>query len=255
MSYEIETRDVRYSVGDTELTGFLASPRATTKPRPAVLIVHEWWGHNDYVRKRAQQLAAVGYPAFALDMYGTGKVASHPQDAQAFMQEVMGNKDTMEQRFRAAYDVLRNTTGVDPKRIAAIGYCMGGGIVLRMARTTDLLTAAASFHGSLGAAVDLDNANGHTKRIFIAQGGADPFVPEDVFDKLKTQIRGNTEGLVAATYDGAKHGFTNPDATAKGKEFGLPLAYDAKADASSWTTLMEVLHDAFGDGLRLIDSR
>lgn len=242
---DIETRTITYRVGDTELTGFLATPKDKSTEHPGVLVVHEWWGHNDYVRDRAQQLARLGYAAFALDMYGSGKAAAHPQDAQAFMQEVMSNAELMEARFRAALEVLQASDGVDKERTCAIGYCMGGGIVLRMARTTELLDVAASFHGSLGAALDLENANGHSKRIFIANGGDDPFVPSEVAKKLAEQIQANTDGLVVATYEGAKHGFTNPAATAKGKEFGLPLAYDAKADAASWAELLQVMQDAF----------
>ena len=235
----IATRDVSYTAEGVPLTGYLAQPADTSELRPGVLIVNEWWGHNDYVRRRAEQLAQEGYVAFALDMYGTGKTASHPTDATAFMQEVMGNAAVMESRFRAALAVLRGTDGVDPEHIGALGYCMGGGIVLRMARTTDELDVVASFHGSLGAALGVTDTGG-AKVVFLAHGAADPFVANETLEALTAELRSNPkiEDVVVASYPGVTHGFTNPAATQKGEEFGLPLRYDADADAQSWRTTL-----------------
>ncbi len=241
-----ETREIDYESNGVSLKGFLALPSDTTTPRPGVLVVHEWWGHNDYVRGRAQQLADAGYVALALDMYGSGQVATHPEDAQEFMQEVMGNADVMEARFRAALKVLHSAESCDPERTAAIGYCMGGGIVLRMARATDTLDAVASFHGSLGAALDAGD-DGGTQHYLIAHGGSDPFVSNDVATQLESQLTAMpaTKSVKLCIYPDAKHGFTNPAATAKGEEFGLPLAYDSEADSGSWAELVRMLGEAF----------
>jgi len=235
------TREVAYAAEGVPLTGYLAQPADTSRPRPGVVIVHEWWGHNDYVRRRAEQLAQEGYVAFALDMYGTGKTASHPQDAGAFMQEVMGNAAVMEARFRAALAVLRGVEGVDPERTGALGYCMGGGIVLRMARATDELDAVASFHGSLGAALGVPDTGG-AKAVFLAHGAADPFVANETLAALEAELKASPaiREVVVASYPGVTHGFTNPAATQKGVEFDLPLCYDADADAQSWRTTLDL---------------
>ncbi|MFT7077363.1 MAG: dienelactone hydrolase, partial [Planctomycetota bacterium] len=199
---------------------------------------HEWWGHNDDVRSRADQLAELGYVAFALDMYGTGKSASHPEDATAFMQEVMGSADAMEARFRAALVVLNSQEGVNPDKTGAIGYCMGGGIALKMALETSAIDAVASFHGSLGAAIGAKDAGGLT-HVLIATGGADPFVPAETVTELEEELGASTsiKELKVITFPGVLHGFTNPAATAKGEEFELPLRYDANADEMSWEAL------------------
>ncbi|MEZ6014211.1 MAG: dienelactone hydrolase family protein [Planctomycetota bacterium] len=244
--FEVEGHAVRYAANGAELTGYLASPIGAEGDRPGILVVHEWWGHDEYARRRARELAQLGYVAFALDMYGTGKSATHPKDATAFMEEVMGNADTMEARFRAALTALHAAPGVDVERTGAIGYCMGGGIVLRMARATDTLDFAASFHGSLGAALGAGDAGG-VKRVFIAHGADDPFVSMETLHDLTTELRAmpGIESVTVGIYPGAVHGFTNPEATQRGEEFGLPLRYDAAADAESWATLTAELRASF----------
>jgi dienelactone hydrolase len=250
-NFGVEAHELSYDAGGVTLTGYLARPIDAPGPQPGILVVHEWWGHNDYVRRRAEQLAELGYVAFALDMYGDGKSASHPNDAQAFMQEVMGNAELMEARFRAALQVLQRVDGVDTERTGAIGYCMGGGIVLRMARSTDTLDAVASFHGSLGAALEQNlpaGAVGSVGAVLLANGADDPFVPQATIDALEREL-GTVPGmkqLVVASFPGAVHGFTNPDATKKGEEFGLPLRYDAAADAASWELMLKLFREEFG---------
>ena len=131
---DIVTREVSYKQGDTVMKGLVAYDDSIETVRPGILVVHEWWGLNDYARKRARMLAELGYTAFALDMYGDGKQAAHPDDAQKFMNDVLSHADVAEQRFLAAMDLLkRHNTTLDDK-IAAIGYCFGGGVVLQMAR-------------------------------------------------------------------------------------------------------------------------
>ncbi len=239
---DIESQEIQYEADGVSLTGYLARPAERAESAPGVLVVHEWWGHNDYVRKRADQLAELGYVAFALDMYGTGKVAAHPSDATGFMNEVMGNADVMEARFRAGLAVLNSQAGVNAGKTGAIGYCMGGGIVLKMARESRTIDAVASFHGSLGAALGATDA-GRLSHALIATGGADPFVPDQVVRDLEADM--GTYSLNVITYPGVLHGFTNPAATAMGEEFDLPLRYDANADASSWEALVEMLDEAF----------
>ena len=232
----LQTKEIKYKVGETEFTGFMAFDDAVSGKRPGVLVVHEWWGHDDYSRERAKMLAKLGYTAFALDMYGTGKLAKHPKDAKKFMTAAVGQLPEAEKRFKAAYNILIKQKTVDPEKIAAIGYCMGGGIVMHMARTGGLaLNGVVSFHGNFAFATQSPSKPGQsTTKVLAFTGGADPFVP---MDSVQAFVKSMTEAGVdyeLKSYPGVKHSFTVPGATKIGKEFSLPLFYDAAADKDSW---------------------
>ncbi len=241
----LATEELRYRAGGAACTGYLAYDADVEGPRPGVLIVHEWWGHNDYVRRRADMLAGLGYTALALDMYGDGKQAEHPEDAQRFMQEVLQNMDAGVARFEAAWSILRDHATVDPERIAAIGYCFGGGVVLGMARRGADLDAVASFHGSL--ATDDPAEPGAVKaRVLVCHGGADAMVPMEQVEAVEQEMRvGGAPAVRIVVHPDAMHGFTNPDATAKGEQFGIPIGYDAEADAKSWAELQRFLAETW----------
>lgn len=241
---DIKTEEIDYAVGEAKLKGFLAYDAAKKGPRPGVLVVHEWWGHNDYVRQRAKQLAEMGYTAFALDMYGDGKQASHPGDAQKFMMEVISNLPVAEARFTAARKLLEGHDTTDPEKTAAIGYCFGGAVVLHMARTGADLDGVASFHGNLSAKTPA--AAGSIKaKLLVAHGAADPFVPQEQVDAFKTEMEKAGADLKFIAYEGAKHAFTNPGATEMGKKFEIPLEYQEKADKASWAELDGFLEQIF----------
>jgi len=131
---EIHSQVVNYQIGEQAFQGYLSYDDAIKGKRPGVLVVHEWWGHNAYARKRADMLAKMGYTAFALDMYGKGKLATHPDDAKKFMQATLADMNVAESRFNAARQLLQQEATVEANKIAAIGYCFGGGTVLHMAR-------------------------------------------------------------------------------------------------------------------------
>ena len=131
---KVTGKDVEYTAGGVTLKGYLAYDTAKKGKGPGVLVVHEWWGLNDYARERARMLAKLGYTALAVDMYGEGKTATHPDDAGKFSSELMQNFDTAKARFIAAMDFLKKQPAVDPGRIAAIGYCFGGSVVLNSQR-------------------------------------------------------------------------------------------------------------------------
>ncbi|HEX5637127.1 MAG TPA: dienelactone hydrolase family protein, partial [Gammaproteobacteria bacterium] len=169
----IKGEEVSYKVGDTTLKGYIAYDDANTAKRPGVLVVHEWWGHNDYARKRARMLAEMGYTALAVDMYGDGKTAAHPDDAGKFAAAVNSNADERRARFVAAEDLLKKQATVKSDEIAAIGYCFGGGVVLNMAREGLDLKGVASFHGSLGTKNPAQSGKVKT-RILVLNGADDP---------------------------------------------------------------------------------
>ncbi len=240
----IQTKEITYKSGDTLLKGYVAWDDSIKGKMPGVLVVHEWWGQNGYARHRAEQLAALGYTGFALDMYGDGKSTTHPKEASEMMQSVMQNKSLMQQRFDAALAALKEQSLVDPAQLAAIGYCMGGGIVLEMAREGADLALVASFHGSLG--TDHRARKGDVKaKVLVFSGTADSFVKPEQVEALKQEMADAGVDFHFISYPDAKHGFTNPEADALGKANNLPLAYDAKADADSWSQLVTALGDAF----------
>jgi len=237
--------EITYKAGDVELKGYLAYDKSKEGKRPGVLVVHEWWGHNEYTRKRAEMLAELGYTALAVDMYGDGKKADHPDDAQKFMMEVMGNIDAGMKRFDAARELLAAHETTNPESLAAIGYCFGGAVVLHAARTGAALDGVAAFHaGSLDAMAEGKKGE-VVSQVLVAHGAADPFVKPESVVAFKKEMETLGVNLEWHEYEGAQHAFTNPGATEKGKKFDLPLAYDEQADKQSWDELKDFLQTIF----------
>jgi len=243
-SAEIQTEELTYSGGGVEMKGFLAYDDATDDKRPGVLVVHEWWGHNPYARKRARMLAELGYTALAVDMYGDGKLAEHPKDAGAFSSAVMGDMDSAKARFLAAMKPLQAHPTTDPERTAAIGYCFGGGVVLHMARFGVDLDGVVSFHGSLGTQTPAKKG-GVKPALLVCHGADDSFTPQEQIDALKKEMAEAGADLTFIAYEGAVHSFTNPDADKFGKEFDLPLAYHKVADETSWADMQKFFKKIF----------
>lgn len=242
---DVRGEEVSYEVGDTTLRGYIAWDASKQGARPGVLVVHEWWGHNDYVRRRAKMLAEEGYTALALDMYGDGKLAAHPEDAQKFMMEAIGNVEVAKARFDAAYELLQRHESTDASKIAAIGYCFGGAVVLQMARFGRDLDGVASFHGNL--ATEAPAKPGAVKaEVLVLHGAADPLVPPEQVKAFKKEMDAAGATYTVIEYPGVKHAFTNPAATENGKKFGIPLAYDEEADSQSWAELQKFLTKVFG---------
>ncbi len=241
---KIKGEPVDYKAGGVTMKGYLAYDENIKGKRPGVLVVHEWWGQNEYARKRARMLAELGYTALAVDMYGEGKQATHPDDAAKFSSETMKNFDTAKARFEAAMAFLKKQRTVDAERIAAVGYCFGGGVVLNMARQGEDLKAAASFHGSL-AAVKRATAGKVKAKIRVYNGEDDKFTPQQAIDAFMQEMRDAKVDFQFINYPGAVHSFTNPDADELGKKFGLPMAYNAEADKRSWADMTNFFAEVF----------
>ncbi|MCK4950468.1 MAG: dienelactone hydrolase family protein [Gammaproteobacteria bacterium] len=240
----IQDKEIVYQDGDTVLKGYLAYDDIYKGKRPAVLVVHEWWGHNDYARKRARMLAGLGYTALAVDMYGDGKQASHPDDAGKFAGEAKKNMNTARTRFLSAMNLLTNQSTVNPDKVAAIGYCFGGGIVLEMARMGVDLDGVVSFHGSLTTRTPAEKGK-IKSRILVMNGADDPFVTKEQIDTFKKEMHKAGADFKFINYPGAKHSFTNPDADTYGKKFNLPLQYNAEVDRKSWSRMQEFFKEIF----------
>lgn len=238
----VEGEEVSYSANGTTLKGWLAYDGVAMGKRPAVLVVHEWWGHNAYARKRANMLAKLGYVALAVDMYGDGKQAQHPDDAGKFAGEVAKNKPLAKARFEAAMKLLRDDPRVDGTKLAAIGYCFGGSVVLHMAREGEDLRGVASFHGGL--ATDTPAQKGNVKaQVRVFTGADDKMIPATQVDAFKQEMEKAGVNYKVVAYPGALHSFTNPDADELGKKFNMPIAYSAAADKDSWAQLQAFLAD------------
>lgn len=235
----VKTKPFEYKAGETTLVGYLAWDDAATGKRPGVLVVHEWWGHNEHARKQAERLAEAGYVGMALDMYGKGKVTQHPADAQKFAQESTKDPAVVQARFDAAVAALKKGEHVDADRIGAIGHCFGGRIVLDMAQRGADLDIAASFHGAIPAPVEKPAFRG---KVAIFNGAADPMIPADAVAAYVKSLATAHADFLFTNLPGAKHAFTNPAADKAGVE---GLGYNAAADENSWKAFLAQLKLAF----------
>jgi len=233
-------KDVSYQAGDTTMKGFLAFDDAVKGKRAGVLVVPEWWGVNDYARKRARMLANAGYVALVVDMYGNGQVADNPKDAGALAGNINKNPPLALSRFQAAEKFLDSQPNVRKGEISALGYCFGGGVVLNMARAGLPLKSVVSYHGVL--ATDVAVKPGDIKaKLRIFHGEADPLVPPAQVEAFKTEMDNAKADYMFVAYPGVKHTFTNREADSYAAQFNLPLKYDNAADTDSWTRTLEFL--------------
>lgn len=238
----IKVREVSYRDGDVTLNGYIASPELSSEA-PVVIVVHEWWGHNDYARKRADMLAELGYNAFAIDMYGDGKLASHPDDAKAFMMKIVMDSELLFSRFDSALTYINQDSVLSGKPVAAIGYCFGGAVVLSMARQGKPLRGVVSFHGGLAGLAPINTDS--TVPSLVFNGEADPFVTREQIMAFQSDMSGAGLNFEFIEFAGAKHSFTVEGADTLGQRFGMPFEYDQAADQASWQRTKSFLESVF----------
>lgn len=241
---DIEGKEVSYKDGEVVMKGYIAYNKNIKGKRPGVLVVHEWWGLNEFAKKRARMLAEMGYTAFALDMYGDGRQLIHPDDAKKFSSELFKNFDTAKLRFNSALEFLKKQPTVNSEKIAAIGFCFGGGIVLNMARQGVDLKGVASFHGGL-AAVKPAQPGSVKAKILVLHGADDTFTTQDQIESFKKEMKDAGVNFRFISYPGAIHSFTNPDADMYAKKFNMKVAYNANADKKSREELGKFLKSIF----------
>jgi dienelactone hydrolase len=233
---EIQTKTIDYKVGDTTCKGFLAWDDAIEGKRPGVLVVHEWWGLNDYAKQRTEELAKLGYVAFAADMYGDGRTTTHPADAGKMAGEVRSNVDNWRKRAEAALEVLKEQPQCDTEKLAAIGYCFGGATTLQLAYTGADLDAVSTFHAALPAATP-EEAKQIKAELQINHGADDPMVNADAVAAFKEPLKEVEVKYEVIQYPGAVHSFTVPTAN----KVGIPgIAYNKDADEKSWQAMQEL---------------
>jgi dienelactone hydrolase len=237
----VVAKTVSYQENGVSLQGYLAYDNALKGKRPGVLVVHEWWGLNEYAQKRARQLAGLGYVAFALDMYGKDKVTDHPDQAKEFMSKVTANVETWQKRALAGLAVLKKQSITDPSRIAAIGYCFGGSTVQQLAYSGADISGIVSFHGS--PIPPTESAAKHTKaKILICHGAADPFTKPEALQAYIAAMNASGLNWEMIIYGNAKHGFTNPGADKHGM---AALGYNPTADRRSWDNMKQFFNEIF----------
>ena len=243
---EIRSEATLYSYEGLEMSGFAAWDADKIGPRPLVLVVHEWWGCTEYAQRRATMLAELGYTGLAVDLYGAGRTAANPEEAGKLMNALLADTRVLRGRFDSALRKGLSLESVDPARAAAIGYCMGGGVVLHMARYGCDLAAVASFHGALPLAIAPEGEGGEvTARMAVYHGEADEFVTAEDVSGFLAEVEKARADCLFTLMPGCTHGFTNPEASVRGEKYGLPLRYDARADRASWDHMQLVLDAAF----------
>lgn len=232
---------VEYRRGDRIFRGVLADDPARTSPRPGVLVVHEAWGLGDYVKGRAEQLAEMGYAAFAVDMFGEGREAASSQEGLAWTKALRGDVPEMRARIRLAFDVLAARPEVDASRMAAIGYCFGGSSVLELARSGAPARGVVSFHGTLSTEMPAERGRIRAK-ILSLTGDADPFIPLAQVCGFIEEMKNARADYQVVVYGGVEHAFTNPKAAERGV---AGLAYDRLADQRSWNAMHAFFQEIF----------
>ncbi|MBE7414610.1 MAG: dienelactone hydrolase family protein [Deltaproteobacteria bacterium] len=233
---------IEYNANDTVLEGYLVYDDEVSGPRPGVLVFHEWWGINDYIKGRADELARLGYVAFAPDMYGKGVRPTDPKAAGEAAGKLRADNALMRSRAMAGLEALREVELADTSRMAAIGYCFGGGAALELGRSGAPVAGTVTFHGSL-ATKNPARPNDIKGSVLVLHGAEDPHVkPEDV-RAFKDEMRTAGADWVFTSYGGAVHGFSNPNNDADPSD---GLAYNEKADKRSWEAMKDFLKEVFG---------
>jgi len=232
---QIKEENISYVFDGKTFKGFVAYDASVKGKRPGVLVVHEWWGLNDYTKMRAKKLAELGYIAMAVDLFGDGKNAANPQEAMQMTSPFYKDMQMAKSRLDAALTKLKEMPETDGANVAAIGYCFGGAVVLNSAKLGENLKGVVSFHGGLAgvpANKDLLKA-----KVLVCHGGSDKFVSMRDLDVFKHGMDSIGADCSVKIYANATHAFTNPDATKIGKEFNLPIEYNAEADKNSWNDM------------------
>jgi dienelactone hydrolase len=242
VSVSIKEDSLTYTFDGKTYKGYVAYDANNKDKRPGVLVVHEWWGLGDYARGRAKQLAELGYIAMAVDMFGEGKTAEDPKGAQELASPFYTDPTLTKTRLDAAYEKFKGYSQLDTSRVAAMGYCFGGFVVLNAAKLGADLKGVVSFHGNLGG-VPVKKEMIKAK-ILVCHGEADDFVNKEVAPFKKSMDSAGVE-YTFKSYPNATHAFTNPNATEKGKKYNMPIEYNAAADSASWNDMKEFFNRIF----------
>ena len=234
----MRTEEIHYKVNDNNMLGFVAYPDSNSNS-PLVLIAHTWAGKDSFVHDRARDLATLGYTAMAVDMYGEGRVGVDASENEALMTPLISNRDDLKERILGALETGRSIEGVDSTKVAAIGYCFGGLVVLDLARSGADVNGVVSFHGLLMPSPVSDK--GIRSKVLVLHGERDPMVPLEMVDGFQKEMTGVNADWQLHSYGGAYHAFTNPDAN----DPALGTQYNQDADKRSWRSMLNFFDEIF----------
>ena len=241
---QLKEENITYNGDNINMNGYIVYKDSGQEKRPAVLVVHEWWGLNDYSKRRARELADLGYVAMAVDMFGNGQTASSPDEAMKLAGPFYQNPQLTKTRLDAALAKLKTFPQVDTSNIAAIGYCYGGYTVLNAAKLGEPLKGVVSFHGNLGGVKP--DKNLLKARVLVLHGEADPIVKQDEVSQFRKQMDSVGANYTFKSFPNAKHAFTNPAADSVENKFHIGVGYNADADRQSWNDMKDFLRELFG---------
>lgn len=213
-------------------------PKKFDKKVPLVVIVHEWWGRNNFMSEQSQKITENGYATLAVDLFGNGVVVENPKDAQDLATPFYKNPQLGIDRLNKFIDLAKKDPHVDADKIYVIGYCFGGTQALNLARSGADIKGVVSFHGGLASSLPQKTFKA---RVLALNGLADPFVPAKERQAFEKEMKAVKADYKIVNYKGATHAFTNPHSTAVGKKFKIPVAYDQKAAEASFSELMDFL--------------
>lgn len=234
-----------YKDGDTNMIGYVAYDNAIDGRRPGVIVVPDWWGHGQFVRDRANALAKQGYTAMVMDIYGEGTYVEPPNQAQVLMNGFTSDPKAMETRFEATQHALKQHKTVDGRKIAAIGYSLGGMVVLEMARRGKELDGVASIWGVIGKPAKPAEKGKVKASILVQQPEKDSWAPMESVNALEKEMNAAGTEVKVIVYPGTAHGYTRPDASTRAEKYGLGIRYHEKATEQSQKDLNEFLKSVF----------
>jgi dienelactone hydrolase len=241
----IKTEEIEYSHNGVKLKGYLAYDDSKSGKRPGIIVVHEWWGHNDHARNRSKMLAEAGYTALALDMYGSGKLATHPKKAGEFMNAAFSNWVDSQARYNKALEILKGHKTVDATRIGSIGFCFGGAVSIKMARGGADLKGIVGFHSALPMEPAIKK-NSMKSAVLIINGSEDDFLKPETIAAFSQEMFKSNVDFTYMNLKGVKHSYTNPQADEFAKKFNLPaLQYNKKADEQAWSEMLKFFQRIF----------
>jgi dienelactone hydrolase len=233
----MKTQEVNYKFGDQEYRAFVANPEKESAP--LVLVVHTWAGRDDFVEKKAIELAEEGYVAMAVDMYGDAKVGTSTEENQSLMTPLIEDRDKLKAIINSAVEAGKKIDGVDSSKVAAIGYCFGGLVVLDLARSGTDISGVVSFHGLLMSS-DI-STDGIQAKVLVLHGERDPMVPLSMVDDFQKEMTEAEADWQLHSYGNAYHAFTNKEAN----DPNLGTQYNENADKRSWQSMMNFFTEIF----------
>lgn len=240
MALAIKTREIQYQAKDgTTLIGYFAAPESA-QPVAGVIVGPEWWGRNEYSEQRARELAQHGFAALAIDMYGDKKTTVAATQAHEWMMQTFQHEQTIVERSVAALAALAAQPEVDATRLAAIGFCYGGKVILDLARSGADLKAAITFHANLSAQNPAE-AEKFKAQVLVLHGEKDSMVSLADVESFKQEMQHAQVKSEVIILKDAKHGFSNPQADEKAKANGVDLGYNAEAEKAGLAAMYDLL--------------